>query len=174
MAPRIDMPVMRQVHRDPEQIPLWRRLLWWRAPVVYELAEPYEYVTWIDGKPVGLYMPAGFRSDLASTPRLSWLFGFRPDGILVLAAWYHDWYYRHGFFLGPACNRIFVGRGKRFADRVLARIVSETGGVRMPGDMAMAALTLFGWFAWRHNQQYRDRVAASPDAVELQGDYRDG
>ena len=175
MTPRklLPMPAARQVRYAPDDLPMWRRLLQIREPVVYELAEPYTYRTVIDGHDVALCLPMGFRSDLASTPRLTWLLGFRPDGLLSLAAWYHDWYYRHNFFLGPGHNRLFEGRGKRFADRALAQIAAETGGIGTPGRIAQAALAAFGWWAWRANQKYRDRVAKDWGAVELHGDYHD-
>ena len=174
MTPRklLPMPVVRQVRPDPEGLPLWWRLLQFRAPVVYELVEPYTWRTTIRGHDVALCLPAGFRSDLASTPRFSWLFGFRPDGVLMLAAWYHDFYYRHGFFLGPCHNRLFEGRGKRFADETLAQLAAETCGARAPGRIAQAALAAFGWPAWWGNSKYRQTYLRY-GKFQLHGDWND-
>lgn len=175
MTSRISMPAMRQVLRDPDTS-LWRRLTRLHEPVIYEIAEPYAYETIVAGVRLPLLLPAGFRSDLASTPRLTWIFGFRPDGVLCLPGWYHDFYYRHGFYLAERLSgpvRIGMGLGKTFADQLLAQMTTELAGIRLPGCIARLALTLGGWPAWWRNQQYRDRVAEDLTLLELIGDYHD-
>ena len=92
MTPRIHMPILRQLARDPDA-PLLGRLRQFRAPVVYELV--HDYMIHVSGYG-HLWLPAGFRSDLASTPRPTWLCGGRPDGLFLIPGLYHDWYYRHG------------------------------------------------------------------------------
>ena len=171
----IAMPLTRQVRRHPSRKPWIKRVLSIREPVIYEIQdEPgYVYATWVDGRPVDLLLPHGFRTDGASSPPFSWVFGFRPDGVLAMGGYYHDFYYRHGFFLDPDGNRIFVGRGKGFADRLLAQITAEIAGVDAPGRIARTALSLAGWPAWWGGKKYRDKCAADPDYIELHGDYGD-
>ena len=171
----ITMPTVRQVWRNPEKRPLWRRVLAIHDPVIYEITDVpgYAYTAWIDGKPVGLFLPCGFRSDGATSPPFSWVFGFRPDGALAIGGYFHDFYYRHGFLLDADGKRIFVGRGKDFSDRLLAQITTKMAGVHAPGTIAKIALALCGWPAWWGGKKYRDRAAANPGYVELHGDYGD-
>ena len=172
----LTMPTTRKVWRDPKTRPLWRRLLAIHDPVIYEITDTpgYVYTAWIDGKPVDLFLPGGFRTDGATSPPFSWRLGFRPDGVLAIGGYYHDFYYRHGFFLNPDGNRIFVGSGKAFADRLLAQITAEISGVHAPGKIAHATLALCGWPAWWGGKKYRDKCAADQDYIELHGDYGDG
>lgn len=179
MNPRFTMPLLRQLPRDSER-PLWRRLLWFREPVVYELAEPYGItVRCPDGLWHRLILPAGFRSDLASTPRITWLLGFRPDGLLAVPGLYHDWYYRHGSVETQVAVEYERGRwtapvgdGTRlWGDRLFRCLVRWIGGLWFPAWAGYLALRLFGWFAWRHNARYR--AAAAKGKMQLKGDYDD-
>ena len=171
----IAMPLTRQVRRHPSSKPWIKRVLSIHEPVIYEIQdEPgYTYTALIDGKPVGLFLPRGFRTDGASSPPVSWVFGFRPDGVLAIGGYYHDFYYRHGFLLDADGKRVFVGRGKAFGDRLLAKITAEVAGVYAPGKIAKATLALCGWPAWWGGKKYRDKCAADPDYIELHGDYGD-
>ena len=169
MTPIIDMPVLRQLPRDTDR-PFLKRLFGWREPVVYELVEHYVYPTWIDGVPRRILLPAGFRTDLASTPSVSWIFGFRPDGVLLVPGLIHDWYYRHGYLLTSRHMTICRGRGKLWADRLLAQVTAQVAGVKTPGTLALLALALCGWPAWWSNARYRD-AAERTGKVQLKGDY---
>lgn len=180
MTPKIAMPVLRQIYRAPEG-PWWRRLLgWWRAPVVYELVEDYIYTARFEGAYVHLFLPRGFRSDLASSPRISWLFGFRPDGLLLAPGLAHDWYYRHGSVecrvaveYAPGRWSAPVGDGSRaWGDRLFLTIARQVSGLRLPALAAWAALRLFGGPAWRANEKYR-RAYAETGQFQLHGDYDD-
>ena len=174
MNRKIAMPVMRQLPRDTDR-PRWRRFLGLWAPVVYELAEDYTHATTLwTGERVILFIPAGFRSDLASTPRISWLFGYRPDGLLLVPGLFHDFFYRHGFVVdvaGP--GRRHIRGSKAFGDRLLAHLTDEVSGLRLPGLVAWIALALFGRPAWRKNDKYRRAYRAS-GTYQLQGDYDNG
>ena len=179
MTPKIRMPIVRQLPRDPDA-PLWSRLRLWREPVIYEIMVDYELALEVEGRPAALVLPAGFRSDLASTPRLSWLIGCRPDGPLQLAAWFHDYYYRHGHLLARTGNETrpwphFRGRGKLWADRLFYLLARRTIGVRAPAWLALAALALCGWPAWAANALYRQMADDPPwpNMTILHGDYRD-
>ena len=171
----LTMPTTRKVWRDPKTRPLWRRLLAIHEPVIYEITdEPgYAYTARIDYQPVQLFLPRGFRSDFATSPPFSWRLGFRPDGVLALGGLFHDFYYRHGFLLDPYGNRLFAGKGKSFADELIAEITAQMAGVEPPGRIAQASLTLFGWPAWWGGKKYRDKCAANPGYIELNGDFGD-
>lgn len=180
MTPRYAMPVMRQLPRDTDR-PLWRRLLQIREPVVYELVEDYEFVARIWGNWTHMWLPAGFRSDLASTPALTWLLGFRPDGPMMIPSLYHDWYYRHGSIearVGMAYEpgrwtRPFGFNTRRGGDRLFLQVAERATGLRLPPRIAWLALRLFGWIAWRRNKKYRDAYIASGEReFQLHGDYK--
>ena len=119
---------------------------------------------------IGYNLDAGMPHDEA---QLSWILGFRPDGVLALGSLFHDFYYRHGFLLDPYGNRLFAGKGKSFADELIAEITAQMAGVEPPGRIAQASLTLFGWPAWWGGKKYRDKCAANPGYIELNGDFGD-
>lgn len=171
----IETPLIKQVRRKPEHRPWIKRILSIREPVIYEIRNipGYEYPTYIEGKSVVLFIPYGFRTDGASSPPFSWLLGFRPDGILAIGSYFHDFYYLNGFLLNADGERIFQGRGKSFADWVLAKLTKETAGINAPGSIARFTLACCGWPAWWSNKKYRDRSAANPQHIELHGGYDD-
>ena len=93
-----------------------------------------------EGAYIHLFLPRGFRSDLASSPRISWLFGFRPDGLLLAPGLAHDWYYRHGSVecrvaveYAPGRWSAPVGDGSRaWGDRLFLTIARQVSGLRLP------------------------------------------
>lgn len=172
MTPMMQMPVLRQVRRAPEG-PWWRRALnWFGGTVVYEVAEEFLYPANLHNGFWNLTLPAGFRSDLATTPRLSWLFGFRPDGQLLIPSLFHDFWYRHGCILALNTNgeMKWVVSGKWDADLMFAGLVHEASGLRLPGFIGFIALALFGWPAWLSNAKYR-KAARGTGELQLRGDY---
>ena len=179
MTPRIHMPVMRRLPIDTER-PLRQRLLWWREPVVYELVEPFMFAGRVGDRWAHLWLPAGFRTDLASTPRLTWLCGGRPDGLLLIPGVFHDFYYRHGRVLArcaveyePGRWEVPIGDGSRaWGDRLFRDLAQEIGGLRVPAYAAWAALRAFGGIAWRANEQYR-RAYRATNTYQLEGEYAD-
>lgn len=179
MTPQIAMPLLRQLPRDPDR-PLAERLRQWRAPVVYELAEDYTLAARVCGRWLHLYLPAGFRTDLASTPRLSWLFGGRPDGLLLIPGLYHDWYYRHGTVETRVGMQYSPGRWsvpagdctRAWGDKLFRDLAQEIGGLRLPAYAAWAALRAFGGIAWRANEPYR-RAYRATNTYQLEGEYGD-
>lgn len=163
------MPVLRQIQHPMHRRGLWARLkAMYRQPVVYEVAEEYSVSASLGGRRYVIGLPAGFRSDLASTPRLAWLFGLRPDApALLLPCLLHDFYYRHGYYATHDGGRLCEGYGQAFADRVLADQVYRMSGLHVPAMVVRLALWLFGWLAWRHNARYR-RIGG---LTALRGDY---
>lgn len=175
MTPKIHMPVLRQLPRDPDR-PLWRRLLQIREPVIYELVEDYTISVRVWGYWGQLWLPRGFRSDLASTPRLSWLFGFRPDGAMMIPGLFHDWYYRHGsieLLTGSDSTATFGFATRRGGDRLFLQLARQVTGLRLPPRAAWAALRLCGWWSWRANEKYR-LAFKETGQFQLHGDYSDG
>lgn len=174
MTPMMRMPVLRQVRRAPEG-PWWRRALdWFGGAAVYEVVEEFHCSVNLSNGFWTLALPAGFRSDLATTPRLSWLFGFRPDGRLLIPGLFHDFWYRHGQVLvcGERDELRGVVVGKWTADIMFMDLVHETSGLHLPGLVGFIALTLFGWPAWWASEKYRE-AARRTGKLQLHGDYTD-
>lgn len=174
MSPRVDMPVLRQLPYDPLRGTLRERMTRWFVPVVYEVVENYRYETVIRGEPTTLLLPAGFRTDLATTPRLTWIFGCRPDGVLLIPGLFHDFFYRHGFVLGRQVGCIYrrIFGDRRFGDRLLLQLAREMSGTRLIPHFAYIALRLCGWPAWVENDGYR-WSARETRKLQLKGDYQD-
>ena len=167
----MNMPILRQMAPDVQGEGLLARLrAMYRRPVVYEVAENYRCFVTIAGRRELLLLPAGFRTDLASTPRISWALGFRPDSpALLLPGLWHDWYYRFGYYLGDGDRPLYRGRGRAFADREFAMQVCRRCGLFGPAIVARLALWVGGWPAWRVNEKWRK----APYRQALQGEYQD-
>lgn len=177
MTPKIRMPIVRQLPRDPDA-PLLSRLRLWREPVVYEVVEEYGYTLRdMDGTFWPLTIPPGFRSDLASAPRMLWALGFRPDGMMLVPGLFHDFAYRHGYVLCGLDEHLHVCRmdvsTKWRADMMLALIAARVSGLYFPALAAFLALSVFGWPAWWANAKYR-RAAQTTGEYQLHGEYDDG
>lgn len=104
------------------------------------LREPYAYEH--DGTRIDV--PAGFRFDLASVPRLAWWL-VAPFELSISASLLHDYLYRYG-----GATRVGGRTYRRAEADALFREVMRREGV--PGwqwASAYAAVRLFGWTAWR-------------------------
>lgn len=96
-----------------------------------------------------LHVPAGFRTDLASIPRILWILpGFAPmelgGGAPPIV---HDWLYQHG----GVCWRprmAAVQFTRRQVDSVFLHLMQDMQ-VGWRRFVAWWAVRLFGWFAWR-------------------------
>ncbi len=164
-AVSIPMPVIKPLPLRTRGRSLWRRArAWLWDPRVYELQEDYVYT-----RPNGqqLMIPGGFRTDFASSPRLFWSVGMDPTGILLVPSLFHDWGYRHDFYLAGSGQRVHCGAGKRFHDKLLRDICHEVNGMRVPGALAWVALDVCGWWAWR------DCARRRTGEIDLQGVYTD-
>lgn len=133
------------------------------SPRLYELDEEYVY-EWVTGRVANrIVIPAGFRFDGASVPRLAWsLTGILPDGLIRAAAMLHDWLYQHGGMLpagsqwsrhvGPENPwRAVHGRWSRLgADRMFGAIMKECGIGWVKRWLAVKAVRIGGGGSWRH------------------------
>ena len=165
MYPSLPMPVICPVPLKTRGRPWWgRACAWLFAPRVWELVEEYRY-----SRPSGevLVIPAGFRTDFASSPRAFWPLGMDPTGILLIPSLIHDWGYRHNWYFDGDGHRFLEGAGKGYHDRLLRQISAEVNEMFIPGVVAWLALDLFGWPAWINACNRRT------GGVDLQGVYRD-
>lgn len=153
LTPRIDLqrpvPVMRaltlaeyaesfprtEVCVDNDTLP--RAYVRWLGPgYVFQATRPYRIIE--DGQEVQI--PAGFRFDAASVPRLVWPI-ISPTELGVVAPLVHDWLYRTGGQQGRF--------SRRAADRIFKRHMRAEGVADWKVQAAYAAVRLFGWRSWR-------------------------
>lgn len=93
---------------------------------------------------LGITVPAGYRCDFASTPKLIWSLGFTPLGRHQRAALLHDYLYdqHHRFGCGD----------RAVADRAfLVQMQLDGVGWRSRWTMYLA-VRLFGWLYWDRGQ----------------------
>lgn len=86
-------------------------------------------------------IPAGFTTDLASTPRLLWAL-FPPFGHYTRAAIVHD-------FLYWSKPRSMT---RKDADGIFRRIMREAGVPAWRRWTMWAAVRVFGWIAWNRRK----------------------
>lgn len=91
----------------------------------------------IDGQTVTV--PKGFQTDLATTPRILWSFGFEPFGYWTEAAALHD-------FLYTAPHVPGIDREK--ADKVFRIGMLECGAPKWKAWVMWAAVRLFARSHW--------------------------
>jgi len=107
---------------------------------VFTLLEPIELMRYQFGQYLHLEIPAGFKSDGASVPRLFWRAVFPPgDTHALYAAFVHDYIYR----THP------VGWTKSLADRLFRVLLIEGGIPRRRAWMAYFGVKFFGFKAWK-------------------------
>ncbi|MDO5674772.1 MAG: DUF1353 domain-containing protein [bacterium] len=165
VAVSIPMPVIRPIPLRTRGRSWWQRTKAWLWDArEWELQEDYLY-TRPDGSQ--LMIPAGFRTDFASSPRAFWPVGMDPVGILLVPSLFHDFGYRHDFYLDQHARRIHQGAGKRFHDRLMREICIEVNGMVVPSTVAWLALDVFGWYSWW--QSCKGRTGD----IDLQGVYSD-
>lgn len=161
----VPMPVIRPIPLKTRG-QSWRRQVraWLWSARVWELVDEYRYT-----RPTGevLVIPAGFRTDFASTPRAFWPLGMDPTGILLVPTMFHDWGYRHDWYFDGSGARFGEGSGKGYHDRLLRQLSVEVNQMVVPGAIAWLALDVFGWVAWWSACKRRT------GGVDLQGAYRD-
>lgn len=99
----------------------------------WELVTPLIY----SGNQDHFEIPAGFKTDFASVPRIFWNI-VPPYGLYTKAAVIHDWLYR---------NRIV---SRKDADGIFRKIMHESEVGKIKRYSMWAAVRLFGRFAWNN------------------------
>ena len=157
----------------PQIEPIPQTSVW--SPPRYRLTA--DYIIMLDDG-LDIIHPAGFETDLASTPRWMWAIpGFSPTGPLVFGAIPHDMGYQHQYLLSPYDQRrtypetsmrlreqfpdrfgdlipVFAGRNQTFFDQLLAGITIEATHQHFVAMAAEFALGVWGDRAW---SAYREK-----------------
>jgi hypothetical protein len=89
-------------------------------------------------------VPVGFKTDLASIPRLFWNI-LPPFGKYTEAAVLHDWLYRTHLVPRPD------------ADQVLLEAMALCHVPRWQCAVIYGAVRLFGWCAWHDEKRWENR-----------------
>ena len=115
-----------------------------RPVLTYQVGEGWMLVQdWPAREPAGLIIPAGFRFDLASVPRLFWPL-IAPFDLSLEAPLVHDFLYR---FHQPAGFARPFRRGQ--VDRLLRVIAKREGVCCWRRSLAWLAVRVAGFWAWR-------------------------
>lgn len=102
---------------------------------VYELIERFRYDYSTGAIEQIIPVPAGFRTDLCSTPRIVWV--FIPPWLGEQAGVIHDWMYRQG------------SHDRRVADAIYVQALRELGIDPMRRILMWLAVRCFGGRAYR-------------------------
>ena len=104
----------------------------WRRDGYWVLSDPWQ--CGIDGHLIKI--PAGFKFDIASIPRVFWPIA-GPLSLSLPAPLAHDFFYR------------FRDVDRKTADRLFRRIMMVEGVGWVRRWVGWGAVRLFGWFAYR-------------------------
>jgi len=124
----------------------------------WTLVHPYRTVVGV----VELEVPAGFRFDMASVPRVLWWL-IAPFHLSIAAPLVHDWLYRRRGCVGSGpggCRKVLR---RRDADRVFRKLMRAHGVHPVLEFIAWVSVRLFGWMIWRRYQLHE--VLGEPEAV---------
>ncbi|MDR3089853.1 MAG: DUF1353 domain-containing protein [Desulfobulbaceae bacterium] len=166
----MEMPILKPLPLATREQGLFTRIKnWLWSPRVWELQANYR-LYWLGADvPVEFLgqiwvLPKGFRTDFASSPRLFWPFGMDPQGILLIPSLFHDFGYRHGFFMAEdnpnlGAYVVWAGQDQTFFDDALMAISKKVNGMAAPGLLAKAALAVGGWLSWKEAGKYRAEAA---------------
>lgn len=121
--------------------------------LLFELLEPFRY--WIDELHDGpvIELPAGFRTDFASIPRLFWNI-LPPWGKYGKAAVIHDWLYKSGVFSRERSDEIFLEAMKLLGVSTAVRYIIYYG------------VRLGGWIAWSGHR----KVQSIPSVIAVKSE----
>lgn len=120
----------------------------WLGPRSYVVCSEFRYYDALNGWEIRV--PAGFRCDLASIPRVLWTL-IDPSDLGELPALLHDWLYYNGGAVcwsrgKPSC---FFAYTRAEADDLFLRAMTEAGVSAWKRRAAFGAVRLFGGRAWR-------------------------
>lgn len=107
-------------------------------------------------------VPAGFRFDMASVPRILWWL-VAPFHLSIAAPLVHDWLYRRRGCVGTGPGGCLRVMRRRDADRVFRNLMRANGVHPVLVVTAWVAVRLFGWMIWRR-YKIHDAIG-EPDAV---------
>jgi hypothetical protein len=110
---------------------------------LWVLEAPYAY----DDHGTRLTVPAGFRFDLASVPRLFWPL-VAPFELSIAAPLLHDFLYRCAGELPASAAEPPRRYARRDADRLFREVMEAEGVARWRRDAAWAAARLLGAPSW--------------------------
>jgi len=130
---------------------------------LYELIETFTYKWEKDGRTFRIRIPAGFKTDVASTPQIAWSLGFLPDGKHRTAALIHDWqflWHRKGTGRSILPTGSFqmerggiwqeASRSWTFTEcnRMFGRLMREAGVGPIKRKLMFSAVQIFGLPSW--------------------------
>jgi hypothetical protein len=138
------MPIVQPVRIDTHNQPWYKcALAWlWQARA-WELVQDYHCEVY--GQRI--MVPAGFRTDFASVPRIFWPI-MSPTGVLLIPGLLHDFYYRHHFLIAPDHSPVFALLGRSWGDNMLQQVCTEVNGMVVASAVAWSALRVGGGIAW--------------------------
>ena len=113
-----------------------------------------DYLLDIPGHPT-LVVPAGFRLDLASVPKLCRGL-LSPSGVLLIPGLIHDYGYRYDCLVCKQNGRLeyyMNGAGKDAFDLLFLEIANEVNGLTKINNIAYKAVKYGGGKAWKNNRK---------------------
>lgn len=115
-----------------------------------------DYIIWVPLLKAFVLIPATFKCDLASVPKL--LNGiYNSNGILLLGSYPHDFGYRYQClilvdeFTGELSKKIF---SKKELDDILESLCSLESGFKKASWVAKFVLSFAGYIGWFENRKY--------------------
>ena len=106
-------------------------------PVNWLVAQDFSYLTTAGEL---IMIPAGLKTDLASTPRIVWNL-YPPFGLYTGAAIVHDDLYTKGTFERSKC------------DAILLEAMEAEGVSWISRHIIYRAVRMFGWYAWDQHRK---------------------
>jgi len=107
----------------------------------WEVERSFEYYVGEESNPEYIEVPAGFKTDFASVPRMLWNI-IPPDGNYTQAAVLHDYMYFRQLFKRSKCDKIFLEAMEVLKVSLWKR------------KIMYQSVRLFGWIGWgRHDKK---------------------
>lgn len=127
---------------------LGRNGKWWTS-------EPYEYL-WetSEGDHHLIAVPAGFRFDLASIPRIFWRL-VAPFDLSLAAPLIHDFLYRHAGKLPGNAVIPWKAFSREESDAIFLRVMEQERVSKWRRVIAYKAVRACGWRVWKKSRERR-------------------
>ena len=149
-------------------------IAWMHSVRKWRLTEHWKYdlpeSCCVGCRQVRIIVPKCFEFDGASIPRPLWAV-LHPSGLLLIQALVHDFAYRRGFLwklvidektgeeTGEVCR---CKRDKKDWDVLFKKIGADVNGVRTVNFIAYWAVYLFGYRAWKKNEECKKKPIEPP------------